>query len=514
MCIRDSPYVVDEEFGDNDFIIESNETIRQISKIESVTKGDVDNITILDGGSGYKVGDLTVFDDTDTDGSGFSAEVDEIVGIGVSRIDSVLERFENLVFVWNSSNEVIANYLPFIELNNNSSISISGLNTSIVNLSGSFSIGISTDTIGLARTMSTGSSNGKIEDIFVTNIPNTVAIGGSLRVGTETLKVLNVYDTQKVIRVLRHTGVAHTLGSNIDVLNNRISIPVKTTKFVSKIDDIVYFNGPQSIGIGTTAGSATTVEYIVGETKQNLSIPTRTIHLPNHPFKTGQKVKLNKKSGANRFDVGRTPNVSEFKVPHVGNDTIDVYVINKGEDYVGILTTKVGIGSTSEGLYFYSKGSTTGINSGSYFFSSDHTQVTGDIDKVTTTVTTNVSAANTTTHNLIEKDIVKMNVIPNLSVGIGTTTPISVNYNSEFEKLLINPITFSASDVETNQIDINNHGLKTGDKVFYVGSATGLTTGSYYVNKISDRYFQFAETLTDLSQTLSLIHISEPTRPY
>ena len=86
-------------------------------------------------------------------------------------------------------------------------------------------------------------------------------------------------------------------------------------------------------------------------------------------------------------------------------------------------------------------------------------------------------------------------------MGIGTTTPISVNYNSEYEKLLINPITFSASDVETNQIDINNHGLKTGDKVFYDGSATGLTTGSYYVNEISDRYFQLAETLADLSQT-------------
>ena len=51
------PYVVDEEFGDNDFIIESNETIRQLSTIESVTRGDVDSLTILDGGSGYKVGD-------------------------------------------------------------------------------------------------------------------------------------------------------------------------------------------------------------------------------------------------------------------------------------------------------------------------------------------------------------------------------------------------------------------------------------------------------------------------
>ena len=58
------PYVVDEKFADNDFIIESNETIRQISKIESVTKGDIDNIAVLEGGDGYKVGDLTVFDST------------------------------------------------------------------------------------------------------------------------------------------------------------------------------------------------------------------------------------------------------------------------------------------------------------------------------------------------------------------------------------------------------------------------------------------------------------------
>ena len=58
-----------------------------------------------------------------------------------------------------------------------------------------------------------------------------------------------------------------------------------------------------------------------------------------------------------------------------------------------------------------------------------------------------------------------------------------------------------ASDVETNRIDISNHGLKTGDKIFYDGGATGLSTGSYFVNKVSDRYFQLTETLSDLSQT-------------
>ena len=98
-----------------------------------------------------------------------------------------------------------------------------------------------------------------------------------------------------------------------------------------------------------------------------------------------------------------------------------------------------------------------------------------------------------------------LNVIPKLSVGIGTTTPISVNYNSEYEKLLINPITFSASDVETNRIDISDHGLKTGDKIFYSGGATGLSTGDYYVNKISDRYFQLAETKNDFKTVNNLI---------
>ena len=498
------PYNVDEQHGDNDFIIESNETIRQLSTIESVTKGGIDDLTILEGGSGYKIGDTVIFDDGETDGSGFSAVVDEIVGIGVSRIDTNLTRFEDSVFVWKSSDEVVANYLPYMEMQNNSSISISGLSTTIVNLSNSFKVGVSTNSIGLAKTMNLGSTNGVIEDIYVTDIPNTVSIGGSLRIGQELVRVLNLYDVRKVIRVQRNeaggVGIAHTAGSNISVLNNRISIPVKTTKFNSKLNDIIYFNGKQSVGLGTTPGSAHTTEYVVGEIKENVSIPTRTIRLPNHPFKTGQKVTLNRRAGASRFGVSDTGAVQTFQIPQTGLSQ-DLYVINKGEDYIGLVTSNTGIGSISEGLFFHTNGTASGIGSGLYYFQSNFTQVKGDVDKVTTTVTTNVSAADTTTHNLKDGDIVKMNVVPNLSVGIGTTTSISVNYNSEFEKLIINPILFNASDVETNQIDINNHGLKTGDKILYDGGATGLSTGTYFVNTINSRYFQLAETLSDLSST-------------
>ena len=104
------------------------------------------------------------------------------------------------------------------------------------------------------------------------------------------------------------------------------------------------------------------------------------------------------------------------------------------------------------------------LASGLYYFSSNHEQVIGDILKVTTVVTTNVSAANTTTHNLQEGDIVKMNVVPKLSVGIGTTTPIQsiIIQISKINNKSNHHLT--ASNVKTNRIDISNHGLKTGDK--------------------------------------------------
>ena len=40
------PHNVGEEFADNDFLEESNEYIRQVTNVESVTKGGISNITI------------------------------------------------------------------------------------------------------------------------------------------------------------------------------------------------------------------------------------------------------------------------------------------------------------------------------------------------------------------------------------------------------------------------------------------------------------------------------------
>ena len=257
-------------------------------------------------------------------------------------------------------------------------------------------------------------------------------------------------------------------------------------------------------------------DYVIGETIKEVSIPNRQIYLPNHPFKTGQKVLLTIPPVPNsRINVADTDDPNDtngnFTIPYGTLDTeIDLFVIKKSEDYIGLST--VSVGSTSEGLYFKSNGSNVvGLSTYLYNLSSKFEQVTGTIDRIVSTLTTKVAAAETTTHNLQNGDIVKINVVPNLTVGIGTTVPVEVNYNSEFEKLLINPIKFTNTDVETNRIDIEDHGFNTGDKVFYEGSA-GLGTGSYFVNKINSRYFQLTETYNDLfANPIKLIQISPNT---
>ena len=172
-------------------------------------------------------------------------------------------------------------------MNDQSFVSISGLSSSIVNLTNSFKVGVRTDSVGLAKTMTIGAANGLIQDIFVNQLPTNVAIGGTIKIGSgnvasdadvEFLQVLDVFGLNKVIRVLRHLGIAHTAGSNVDALNNTISIPVKTTKFESEPDDVIYFNGPQSVGVGTTNGGAIDVDTFIGDLKAvsytHLTLPT------------------------------------------------------------------------------------------------------------------------------------------------------------------------------------------------------------------------------------------------
>jgi len=80
-----------------------------------------------------------------------------------------------------------------------------------------------------------------------------------------------------------------------------------------------------------------------------------------------------------------------------------------------------------------------------------------------------VTVSVSTSHELQNGDTVTLDVQPNLSVGIGTSTAVRVLYKSEIDNIVVNPIGFNSTGINTvtDEITISNHELVTGDKVLY-----------------------------------------------
>lgn len=105
----------------------------------------------------------------------------------------------------------------------------------------------------------------------------------------------------------------------------------------------------------------------------------------------------------------------------------------------------------------------------------------------------------------MENDVIKLTVIPNTIVGIGSTSPITVSFNEDNKVLLVNPVGINSLEINVanNTFTLPNHRYKTGDKVYYssIEVASGLTTGFYYIVKESDNKFKLSETLHDSNES-------------
>ncbi len=492
------PYKVSDPYADYDFINESYETFQQRCNVESVTKGSVDEIRVIDGGVGYSIGDRVNFNFEGTGGAGLRGEVQELKGAGISSIRTELERNVNCVFVWDNDNQVSAYNRDGYDLNNNDTVLVSGLSTSIPFLSGPKRIGFTTESVGLAGTMSnySGLPGGKFEDIFVSRRFREVSIGNSITItssdGTETVRVLNDY-SNGVLTVKRFgsTGVAHSFGSDLSLSSDRVKLPVKTTKFNSERNKLIYFNAVTSVGVGTTAGGSQKKVRTVGVTTSSVSVPCRAIYIPNHGLRTGERITFTKSTlaGVDSLIVGdNSLNQGTFFIPDTNTLSSDVFVINKGENLIG-LTTQVGLTTASEGLFFYSDGS----NNSEYLLETNKGQILGNVDRITTIVSTS------STHGLLNKDVIKLNVVPNTVVGFGTTGALNIKLNLDEKKILVNTIGINSTGITLSDgsFTYQDHGYKTGDKVFYEAAevASGITTGIYYIIQDSIDKFRLAETL-------------------
>jgi len=486
------PYKVGESYASNDFITESYKTLMQTAVIDSITKGSVDGFTINEAGSEYRVNDIASFDNTDTNGGGLSAYVERVTGKPITDITTTVQTYQSNVLVWNNSNQVTVHVDPSHTFLKNDQISISGLSTFVSGLTKLHKIGVTSESTKLVSEVISNSTVGFVTDIFVANIPSSVSAGTTVAIGTERLSVLRTYPENKVIRVLRGiSGSAHTAFTDVSFSPSSFTLSVETPYFESSLDDKVFFNSVQSVGVGTTTGSSSSNEYLIGNTYKTVSVPIQSVYLPSHPFKTGQQVTFERVSGSQGFTVSTEESSATFTIPQSGN-TETLFVVRKSPDFIG-LCTQVGLTTNTEGLYFRSITSNGDSTDYRYSLTSNKTQVTARAEKIKATVSVS------TAHGLANDDTIKLSLNSEQSVGIGTSVSVYLKYNSTYDRLLVNPIGFNSTAVNTstNELTLTDHGFKTGDKVFYNASdlvTSGLSTGSYFVYKIDDDTINLSPT--------------------
>ena len=493
-------YKMISKFTNNDFIVDSDKLIPQLTVVESVTRGSVDSLEIVNSGENYKLGDSITFNNENTDGSGLSASVNSISGVPITNIDTIYEEYANVKLVWKNSNTVSASISTFHDLSTGNSIEISGISSDLKSVTGSHTIGVhSESTLLYQECIANPTSLGIVTDIVVGRTSDLISVGSSIGIGSERFFVLNKFEDRNILRCVRGiTGTAHTISSKVTLIPNSFDIPVKTDYFDSRLNKVVYFNPKQSVGIATVAGFSTSITVTVAGLSETVSVPAQSIYLPNHGFKTGDKLIFKEPLNIGFTNIGVSTNGAPGgNVTSIGHDDI-VYAINKSKDYIGIVTNVAEIGSgigtvgQSSGLYFIGDAD----NDFRYSFRTQYNQVTATAEKILTTVSLS------TDHQLQEQDRINLEVKPRESVGIGTSTAIKVKYHSIKNKLLINPIGFNSTGVNTttNTLTINAHGLKTGDKVLYDNTGVGqtivggLSTTGYFVYRIDDNNIKLSNT--------------------
>ena len=494
-----NPYKVGDKYAGNDFIIESNELINQKTVVESVYSGVVDSFEIVSSGNNYKVGDDLSFAVTGSQNN-LVVEVTEVEGQDIVSLSSTITSYDNAILSWESGDAVRVTINPNHDFVGDDRVTISGVSTALSNLSGIYKIGVSTYSATLSQTLSNYATTGIVTDISVSSFPINVSIGSSIRIESEIVTILNVFSG--ALRVKRYSGLAtsHLASTPIYFVPDSFTISKKTEPFASKVNKKIYFNAFSAVGVGTSAGITVSKSYYIGNTKYDTFIPTQSIYIPDHPFKTGDLVEIGKTSTSGDISYSYSSTGSPAYGFFASSNSKEVYIINKSKDFIG-LTDNVGL-TTGTGVFFLSNGT----NDYEYYIKSKYTEQIAKINKFKSIVSTASS------HRLNDGDIITLAVNPNSVVGFGTTTFTKVKYTNS--TILINPITITTSNVNTtnNTFTIVNHSLKTGDKVYYSSgssAAGGLVDGYvYFIKKVDNNTISLYESYEDsISSNIQSIDI-------
>ena len=476
-----------------DFLYQPNKIKPQSVNINATSKGTIDGVGIITGGQGYQVNDKIVFD-TELNAQPAKARVSKLKGKIVESVSVASTTTSNLeIAPYDSKGSYVAFSTSPHGLINLDLVSLTGFNTSINSLQRTFNIGVSTEKFSLTTGVGTDGATGIVTFFNIS--------GGSFKnellglrendilgIGSERIRILNVDKENSRVRVLRAVdstvASAHTATTVLSEVSRKFtfkSIPENKVKF--NLNKQIYFNPNESLGIGTLSGVGigSTISFSnPGAGLTQIFIPTRNIYLPDHELNTGDVVNY-KNNGGQSIEV-RLGTSAAYRL----NNNSSLFVARVSKDIIGISTFKVGLGSTGTFVGIASTTSSsgllslTGIGTGTY-----HSFTTVKEDVVNAEVTKNlVTVSTSSTHGLSLRDSVEVAVNPT------TTTTITVKYNDHNRRIVFNPKTFVAGNVDVNEntITLSNHGFNSGDKVIHTAttSSGGLVNESiYYIFRYS-----------------------------
>ena len=474
------PYNITESNSGYKFLYNPNEIREQISHVKSVSKGTISSIGIITGGQNYQVNDSIVFKQSDLSSKKPSAKISSIKGKSVTSVSVATSELLNLELYQQDGNRYVAfststtnftdiDVLSFsADLENPQTSRVSNPLNKIVVSSG---IG-STSYTGLVTYF----------NVFGNLSNDTIRENDIYQIIREKVRILNVDPTSSRIRVLRNiddvTGISsYSAGIALTEISRKLYLNLSIQNdYNNKVNREFYFDPQESIGIGTISGPGITSTLSfsnpgVGITQ--ISIPTRSIYLPNHQLVSGDEL-IYSSNGGTQISIS-TDGVSSYQV----SDNSIFYATRINSDLIGISSYRIGLGSTG----FYSGISTSsnllyfnGFGSGKiHSFTTNYENILrGSVFKNEVTVSTS------STHGLKTGDSVFLNVIS------GISTQVSISYNDYNRRSIVNKLGFSSGDVDIsrNTINIPNHGLYTSQKVIYTSTSPSgglLNEEIYYV---------------------------------
>jgi hypothetical protein len=484
----------------------------QKAKVSYAAPGRISSVGIITGGTNYKVDDQLIIDNNGTRGFGADIRVSKVGGKNVTSISCATTSINSIqVFPARNSGEYIFYSPSPHNFKNIDLVSIAGLSTTAVNLTGQYNIGVTTSTLVLRSGVGSTGTTGIVTyfSVYGGLDSDRVRVNDIFDIEDERVKILNIDNVSSRIRVLR--GIDGTIGSAHSATTVFYEDPRKftakvgfKTSFNFKLNRELYFNPSDTVAIGTQSGvgiGSTIVFSNPGAGLTQFFAPTQTLYIPGHDLNTGDELIYNLNGGS---AIGVSTNGISTSLTL--SDQSKLYVAKITNDLIGLSTVRIGLSSTGTYAGIGSTNSSIGLLYFTNFGSGDNHSFETNYQNVVTVSTfkNTVTVSTSETHGLNPSDTVYIDVKPSIS------TSFAVSYNDYNRRLVIDKKTISSANinVSTNEITILDHGFDPGQKLIYTATSPsgGLINEKIYyaviVNKDTIKLSETYYSATSLVPTI------------